>query len=167
MTTTTILPGETLFDVAVRVYGHTQGVAQLCSDNGVNMTDELPAGMELLYDESVLYDTGSVVISLSPQVLSNQIAVEAGQNIFDIALQMYGNIEGIIDIARDNGKDMTSELTPGELIVGSDEAIDILVRDFYAGRGILPATGLTSEESAVLKPEGIGYWAIDYDFIVS
>lgn len=40
----------------------------------------------------------------------NTIAVRAGQNIYDIALQAYGSVEGVITLWQDNKAVFTDEL---------------------------------------------------------
>ncbi|MBS2100716.1 LysM peptidoglycan-binding domain-containing protein [Carboxylicivirga linearis] len=167
-TKTSILPGETLFDVAVRVYGHTQGAKQLAADNDISMTDVLTPGMELKIDDSISFKSlKAITIAMQTTELPNQAVAEPYQNMFDLALQLYGSLQGVFQLAKDNDKDMTSEINPGEILKGRKDPIDKLVYEFYKGRGIKPATGLTSEESADIKPEGIEFWAIEFDFIVS
>jgi hypothetical protein len=166
--TTSILPGETLFDVAVRDYGHMQGVFQLAKDNGIGMTDELAPGGELEVDESISFkELRGISIALQTVELPNEVAAEPYQNMFDIAVQLYGDLSGVFQLAKDNSKDMTTELLPGEVLKSRKEVINKLIVDYYRGRNIKPATGLSPEENEQLKPEGIDYWAIEVDFIVS
>lgn len=41
------------------------------------------------------------------------VVVESGQTLMDLAIQIYGNANSIIDLAKDNGLSITDELTPG------------------------------------------------------
>ncbi len=43
--------------------------------------------------------------------------VKAGQNLLDIAVQMYGTVEMVVQIAWDNGLNLDTDLTPGQKIV--------------------------------------------------
>ena len=166
--TTSILPGETLFDVAVRDYGHMQGVFNLAKDNGIGMTDDLSPGTELKVDDSISFKAlKGISISLQTTELPNDVTAEPSQNMFDLAVQVYGDLSGVFNLAKDNGKEMTGELTAGEVLKSRKEVANKLIVDFYKGRNIKPATGLSPEESNELKPEGIDFWAIEYDFIVS
>lgn len=98
--------------------------------------------------------------------MSKTAIVQPGQTIFDIAIQEYGDLSGLADLAGDNNKSLTADIAAGEnLKVGQTKNKPIT--DFYKGRNIKPATGTTESEIEQLKPEGIGYWAIEYDFEVS
>jgi hypothetical protein len=168
--TTSIQAGETLFDVAIREYGHLQGVLNLIKDNGLGFTDEPAAGLALEVDRSASFDNlKSARISAVEETtdLPNEVTVQAGQNMFDIALQVYGDLSGIIELAKDNGKGLTKDLTAGEVLKSRSKLKNKPVADFFEGRKSKPATGLNQSESEQLKPEGIGYWAIGLDFIVS
>lgn len=96
------------------------------------------------------------------------------QSIFDIAIQAYGSIEGVLDIMNDNSFDIVpKELSVYEDIKISKQPIRPDVRDYYDTRGVLPATGITQSELELLVPsvfrrgEGIGYMIINNDFIVA
>lgn len=166
--TTSILPGETLFDVAVREYGHMQGVFELAQDNGVGMTNALEPGTELSIDDAVSFKTlKGITIALQTSELPNEVMAEPYQNMFDLALQAYGDLAGVFQLAKDNELDMTADIKPGDVLKTRKEVINKLIFEYYRGRGIKPATGLTPEENELLKPEGIDFWGIEYDFIVS
>ena len=96
-----------------------------------------------------------------------KIIIKSGQSLFDIALQVYGTIEGVFGLLADNpGKltTLTDETTPGTELVVNGAVLNKYVSDEYTNRGIIPATGYGIIE---IPGEGIGYWAIDDDFIVS
>lgn len=98
--------------------------------------------------------------------MSKTATVQPGQTIFDLAIQEYGDLSGLVELASDNNKSLTADIVAGEnLKVGQTK--NKLITDFYKGRSIKPATGTTESEIEQLKPEGIGYWAIEHDFVVS
>ena len=166
--TTVILSGETLFDVAIKRYGHMQGLAKLIADNGLSFTDEPTPGYVLELDESVSFDNlKTVIVAAQVTELSNESTIEAGQNIFDMALQIYGDLSGLVELSNDNGKALTDEVTAGEKVKSRNQLKNKLVVQYYQGKNLKPASGLSPAESEELKPEGIGYWAIEYDFEVS
>lgn len=63
-------------------------------------------------------------------------------------------------IAQANGKTVTDDLVPGSFITVPDVANERVTR-YYARNRIVPAVGILKEK------EGIGYWIIGEDFIVS
>lgn len=44
-----VLPGQSLMDVSIQVYGSPQGVFTLANENGMEVTDELKPGQALEY----------------------------------------------------------------------------------------------------------------------
>lgn len=88
--------------------------------------------------------------------------VIAGQSLFDIAIQKSGAVESVFDLAVTNDLSITGPLFAGQ------ELIDAPVRDqdiagYYRVKGLTPATALNAGENG----EGIEFWAIERDFIVS
>lgn len=52
----TVLPRQTLSDIAIQVYGDIRGVSTLAEANGISITDDLTPGVMLECPE-VVYDT--------------------------------------------------------------------------------------------------------------
>lgn len=88
-----------------------------------------------------------------------------GQTLIDVAMQHLGEAALLFDVAELNGLQITDELTPGQLIILPDAAIDKLrvVREF-SSRGLEPSS-LYSDD-VFERLQGIDYWAIEDDFIV-
>lgn len=86
--------------------------------------------------------------------------VRPGQTLPDIAIEHCGHISSWAEIARLNGLDMTAGLTAGQVLKLPEVAQKRVVKILFEG-GWHPAAGST----AVL--EGIDYWGIAYDFIIS
>lgn len=91
-----------------------------------------------------------------------------GQNLLDIAIQATGEATTALAIALANGICLTDDLevdqeidVPGEII--GDENIKL----YYRERGYKPATAVTPSDESTAPFEGIEYWGIEYDFIVS
>lgn len=91
------------------------------------------------------------------------IAVSPEQNIFDIAIQEYGGIEGIKNIRELNGFSFTQDINPGNKIKVSGNPVNKNVQQFLK---LYPkiASGNNYSDNIL---EGIGYWAIEVDFVVS
>ncbi len=84
------------------------------------------------------------------------------QSLFDIALQECGSVEGAISIAELNDVILTDELESGtELEI--DSVLDKTVSKYYTLNEINPATAI----DLVIPTGGIGYMAVQVDFIVS
>ncbi len=166
--TTPILSGETLFDVVIRKYGHMQGIAQLVQDNGIGFTDDAVAGEALLFDDDVSYsELSTVTIETETEEASNEVTVEPGQNIFDLVIQVYGDMSGLKNMANDNNLNLTDDIGAGTILKTRSDVDNSLVVDYLNGKSIKPATALTDTETEELTPQGIGYWQIEYNFKVS
>ena len=83
-----------------------------------------------------------------------------GQTFFDIAIQHQGDVETAMQIAINAGMAIDSSLPANtELLVG--DAVNPMVVAYYQKNGIVPGTCLVADI------EGIDYWIINDDFIVS
>lgn len=87
-----------------------------------------------------------------------EVTVEQGQCVKDLALQYYGTVEGMMDIARLNNISMTENILPGQTLKVDKQDNDV-VRYLESGKHI-PA----NNDSSLF--EGINYWEIEEDFIV-
>mgnify|MGYP000006227300 CR=1 FL=1 len=75
-----------------------------------------------------------------------KIEVLSNQTLSDIALQVYGDIEGVFSLAVDNGLSVTDELHPGQVIeYYPEKVINKAIVQYYSAREIYPAT-LSKEE---------------------
>lgn len=82
-------------------------------------------------------------------------------------IQECGSIENIFFVALRNGISITDDLRIGQQIeINPGEIVRKQVVSYLAARHIQPATALTSA-SVNISPGGIGYMAIEIDFIVS
>jgi len=89
--------------------------------------------------------------------------VLAGQNLSDISIQESGTIENLFEIAKKNGLSITEPLQSGtEIDVLQDLKKDVKTVNYYTNRGLKPASG-----SSKIMEEGIEFWGIEFDFVVS
>ena len=92
------------------------------------------------------------------------------QSIFDIAIQEFGGIEAVLDMAELNDLSITDDLITGdELNLFGINITDKVLQEYYSVNKLLPATSITTEELCVItgNGDGIEYWCIEYDFIIS
>lgn len=70
-----------------------------------------------------------------------KIKVQTGQTLFDVALEYYGNIEGVALIFNDNPNISFDSVSEGdELNIRDDEPLDKPVVDYYKKRNYMPVT---------------------------
>lgn len=75
-----------------------------------------------------------------------KVKVLSGQSLTDIAIQIYGNVEGVFMLAQENGLSVTDELEPGQMLSYSpDKIINKKVVCHYAVNGIFPTTLFTGD----------------------
>lgn len=90
--------------------------------------------------------------------------IKAGQTINDIAIQQCGTAESRFDIALLNGMGITDALTPGQQIAtGGTVVFD--VADYFRKYKLYPSSAAT--QTADLAPQGVEFWAVEFDFVVS
>lgn len=93
--------------------------------------------------------------------------VKNGQSILDIAIQESGSAESAFDLAMKNELSPSDVLTIGQELFDVDVAKKEIVRQ-YSLKEIFPATAITNAQfTETLGGEGIEFWGIEYDFIVS
>ena len=97
-----------------------------------------------------------------------KIKVLENQNVFDIAIQEYGQIESVFQVLQDNPDNkskavsLSDKLLPGTIlkINTNDGNINLSVLNCFKKYNIQVTTGKD-------KGEGVGYWFIEQDNIVS
>lgn len=97
--------------------------------------------------------------------MPNNKIVKAGQTLGDIAVQYGGTAENRFILAALNGIGITDALTSGQTIDAGDVTV-FAVADYFRKYNINPATS-AMQQIEDLAPEGVEFWAIEYDFIVS
>lgn len=91
------------------------------------------------------------------------------QSLLDIAIQHTGTAENAFDLALANNRSITDDLEAGESIgltaYGIQQNKDIL--SYYQAKKLQPATAISGDYSTDNSLQGIDYWAIQMDFVVS
>ena len=90
-----------------------------------------------------------------------KVTVKHGQTLLDVAIQYLGNAASVAQLAALNSLDMTSEITPGQILELPDVADKRVVKFLKDGEHV-PATNYIDGDL-----EGIEFWGIESDFIVS
>lgn len=186
----TVKARQSLFDIALIYLGSADATYALAVQNGLSITDEIEPGTEIeligVVNKNVVnyYNINKIApacattelkTSIIPDVVytttvgrlfgKKSVKVLGRQSLFDIAIQHLGSADGAYALAQKNNISLTDELTPGMELELTD-VINKEVVSYYSNKRIVPATGESIAESTVV-PEGIGYWSIGYEFIVS
>ena len=163
-----ILSGQTLFDIAVQYCGCADAAVGLAELNGLNLTDDLIPGQELMLPEVVNPDialyfqnrniqpatlltvqaqvVGSVIDTVIRDITtiqSNFINVIQGQTLFDIAIQSAGSAEAAFEMALLNSIGITDDLVPGTVLLPAG-IFNKQIAAYYQNKQIKPATNLGS-----------------------
>lgn len=188
--TITVENGQSLFDATLQLCGSLEGLFDILTLNNLTIDDELVAGTELKVSapaDKITYNAinglgivpatletppfvasgnDAVVIKVSSAPSNLSTTVEAGQTIFDIAVQLHGTLEGLFDVAERVNKSITDELEVGVLMV-ANVAMEMGTRLSIDALNIVPCTGTSPTQVANVLPGGINYMGIEIDFKVS
>jgi hypothetical protein len=85
------------------------------------------------------------------------------QSLVDVAMMRCGSADAAYDIALLNDIPLTAIVNPGTKLL-LPPVVNKSVVSLYASKGYAPATAPDVIEDAL---EGVGYWYISVDFIVS
>lgn len=99
----------------------------------------------------------------------NKVTVSYGQTWLDIALQELGDMERAMEIALLNDRSITDELQAGEeLMVPDFDTEKRSIIQLFRNTANRPASSDTfSAAASGTIGEGIEFWAIEHDFVVS
>lgn len=159
-------------DVAIATYGDITGMFTLIEDNSlVSLTESLIPGQVLNYNGSLDLSESNNNLTIAPKSTKKRYIVSSGQTLMDIAIEVYGDITGILRLIEDNPALTTidSELLSGQLLrYDSSYSVNQKVVDFYAAKGLNANTG-TVEEEEVVEETGLnsseGTLLISFDSI--
>lgn len=80
-----------------------------------------------------------------------RIAIRDNQNLLDIAIQEYGTVNNLIELARVNSISVTDVLVSGEnLQITPSIVSDENIKKYYKSENIIPATAQLSDQMAAL-----------------
>lgn len=90
-----------------------------------------------------------------------------GQSLSDIAVQACGSAEASFAIALANDCSLTEPLAPGQMLA-VPPAVKKDIAAYFKDKGIKPATAITTEQyNNTIQGEGLEYWTIGEDFIIT
>lgn len=75
------------------------------------------------------------------------MTVRPRQTLADIAIQVYGDLRAVSDIASANSISVTDDLAPGSTLECPETVYDKYVQDYVVANGISPATAIEHDEA--------------------
>jgi hypothetical protein len=101
--------------------------------------------------------------------MEQKITVRNNQSLLDIAIQETGAIESVLDAMRESSLSVSAILAPGSKVVLTGDTQNVDIKGYYKGNKLSPSTGISGYQAPgdAEVGEGIEYWAIEVDFIVS
>jgi hypothetical protein len=94
------------------------------------------------------------------------VPVLYGQTIIDIAIQELGDGNRAFELAQLNNISISDDLNAGQVIVVPDyDLANRYLVQLFSNPSNKPASG-DNLSSGVLADVGIGYWALEVDFVV-
>lgn len=94
------------------------------------------------------------------------ITVLHNQSLLDVCLQHYGSISPLFLLAVANNISVTTTLTAGTVLnIPTSPEKNTAILNYYTNKNVKPATALTPL-ALTQENTGIGYWAININFIV-
>ena len=118
--------GQTIYDVAVVVYGSPQYAVKLSIDNNIDITDSIDE-LSLYYDERIKSNVIARSIVQS-EVLSqpdNNYLIKSLQSIYDLALQFGYGIDRLVEFVSTSGMNYTNFSNAGQTIVVTQQNNDL------------------------------------------
>jgi hypothetical protein len=157
MLSTKILHGQSLSDLA-----DEEKLFEAADLNGIGITDALVPGVIISVPAKVVKKTANQ--PLAKKITSPKVKAIAGQTWIDLTIQQLGDEERIFELCDLNSAGITDLLAAGT-------EIESLEPDAKRKKVV---NALQSRKPSSLyygtgnpAPEGIEYWAIELDFIVS
>jgi hypothetical protein len=164
----TVQSNQNLLSIATGDGRSIEAVLDIMTQTGLSITSMLEPGQSISFDlTGKKYETPPSAYRGVYVAGALSIAVRNNQNLIDIAFQEAGSLEGLIDLMKLNGLSVTQVLNAGQaLTFQMDDRYLTDTLAYIKGKNLRPATGRTAVEG-VEYLEGIDYWAIQEDFIVS
>ena len=93
---------EDLFTICLQTYGRVDYLFKLMNDNNVNdINSSINNNSVVFFDKNYII-SNPILITKNVTNPTTDYLVKSNQTIFDLALQLYGNINQIFEIINDN-----------------------------------------------------------------
>lgn len=154
----TIIPGETLADIAVKHLGSTDAWLQIATINSLSPTATLIGGQILQLPEKSEQPKNQ---KETKRATNARIGIVApGQTWADLSVQYLGATDGWIALVKLNNASLTTEPIPGT-VINLPPIVERRVAKYMKEGNHKPAT-----EKGAYSLDGIDYMGIEYTFAV-
>ena len=125
--------GDSMVDLVVRSYGNIEGLLQFAVDNGLEIDGEEVTATERLVDDVLKAQLVNerVKFTNKPAPVKQKLVSYAGESVVDMVVRSYGNIEGILQFAQDNGLAIDDEETQTNERIVDTELKEKLAQSFF------------------------------------
>ena len=151
--------GQSIYDVAVILYGDAQKAVKLCTDNGITITDSID-GVTLEYDANlkaqILINNTSTTYIQVP--IDNSYVIRQNQSNYDLCLHYGYTLDGYSQFIKDSGLEASKVNNANVEIQVTKQNNNLINYNFatlYDDEQIIPPT-----------TSGIGWMTIGTTFIV-
>jgi hypothetical protein len=137
-----VTEGQSLMDVSMLVYGDISGMLTLIKDNdGISsLTEALIPGQIIVYNESIdLTEDNYTPLKAAQSSTRGKYIVSYGQTLMDVAIELYGDITGMLRLIEDNSslRDINSDLQAGQVLkYDTSFAINEAVKTYFKARSV-------------------------------
>lgn len=134
MSEVTTYNDESAVSIAIRGYGHIEGLITLSKENNMPVdSDEVAAAVRKVNDAiKEQLKQSPPLFSITPTPRMKPVIINSGQNLVDLALQETGGIDGIYSLVTLNGFSYDDDPVAGnELEVHGVTVVDNDVRSAY------------------------------------
>lgn len=150
MKTIKVKDGQSIYDIAVQEYGELDAVWFLIDDNRLDMEKDLVPGRVLNIRDGYKPNKVLTFRPTTSKATQPVLIVKDNQSLYDIAVQQYGDLSGILLLIEDNGLDMQSQISPGQILKVRDIVLNEQALYFKAtGRAI--ANGYAPEKGELTE----------------
>jgi hypothetical protein len=137
--------GETIYNIALNLYGEVSYAFKLANDNDIAIDANID-GLTLVYDDAVK-DTVLEPLIIPEPIKKNVIQTYVsrfGQSIFDISLNLTGSVENALHTALDSNMTNLNNALNSTYKFTYTQSADPLVK-WSDNRGIIYNTGVQLE----------------------
>lgn len=161
MQTIKILNGHELSDIV-----DEEKLFEAADINGISITDALVPGVVITVPTPAKKNLQKEAL-IQPGAQQITARSLAGQTWVDLALQQLGDEERLFELCDLNNAGITDQLAAGTVVIATAYEVDKKTT-VYALKANKPASSesLTASGGEVVE-EGIEFWAIEFDFVVS
>jgi len=161
----TVKAGMTLMDGVIASAESLEDYFAFCALNGLGYSDDVQAG-QTLQGTGLLYQINRP--PTNDHITIKPVLVQFNQTLADMAIQQLGSLEDFFALAKLNNMAFSDDIASGQQLSYSLTPYNKAVLKIYQDNGYKAATGTTAPGQTVpVEYEGIGYWAIGFDFIVN